>query len=162
MGRRALHRRPRTKCVAMLIGRSKSSSKKNKSEPPSRRCHISVGPAPYRFDLGRVQTTNRATGFTNGNSQRSCCLCTRSTWRASRKVPRRLDETSSRKTPERKKTKGKLDAGCRMTPAHSIRAGRRSTNQLPSKAPTDHPTALTVLYSAMAFARSSGLTESNT
>ena len=37
--RKALHRRPRTKCAAMQIGRSRSSSKRSKSEPPSRRCH---------------------------------------------------------------------------------------------------------------------------
>ncbi len=161
MHRRARHHRPQNKCVAMQIAHSRSSNKKNKSDLLSHLCHVRDA-KPYGFDLGRAQTTNWKTGFTSGNSQSSCCRGARSTWRASWKVPRRLDETSSRKTPERKKTNGKLDTGWMMIPAHSMRAGRCSTNQLPSKAPTDHPTALIVLYNAMAFARSSGLTESNT
>jgi len=53
MHRRALHRRPLTKCVAMQIGRSRSSSKKNKSEPPSRQWRVNgAGTLPIRFWQG--------------------------------------------------------------------------------------------------------------
>src|SRR5262245_56642671 len=102
--------RLRNKYGVMPIGRLTSSNKRNKSELPILRRQASE-PTPYRFDLGRAQTANRAMDFTSGNSQTSCCRDTRSTRRVSWNVPRRPDETINRKTPERKKTNGKLDEG---------------------------------------------------
>src|SRR5437016_1153933 len=126
----------------------------------ARHLHASIIP---RFYSRRAPPPNvSASGLINGSSAiRSRCEIG-STLRVSRNVPSRLSETTSRQTPEMKKTNGRLETKPRCHPSRSSSEGTTAASQLPSIAPRNQPRAFTAFHTATPFARSSGRTASNT
>src|SRR5256884_1829497 len=78
-------------------------------------------------------------GLTRGSSENSLRCEIGSTVRASLKVLSRLSDTTSRSSPEIKKTSGRLETRRSSTPGSTISAGVTVASHPPSIAPADQP-----------------------